>query len=156
MRRQLPGAFRNGVIHRWFFWVTDDSCLLMTTGPHVFKDEPVSYRELRKKAALHHLVQSVTRRTPQTTGEHRLVCWEWHLQTQEKNPELKWPANLFTLAHFEFSLNMCSHLCQFLYLVHCGGWNDVSQQLANKRSKNTVAQIVQKLRVITWSQLCWE
>lgn len=45
-----------------------------TVGSCVAEKQPVSYTELRQQTSLHHLIQIISRRTPQTAGEQWLFC----------------------------------------------------------------------------------
>lgn len=45
-----------------------------TVGSCVAEKQPVSYTELRQQTTLNHLIQIISRRTPQTAGEQWLFC----------------------------------------------------------------------------------
>lgn len=58
--------------------------ILQATSSHVWEQKPVSNTELRKQAALHHVVQLVQGRTPQAAGVHRLLSRKHMLNRRNK------------------------------------------------------------------------
>ncbi len=68
-----PVICGDGVIHRWLVCVAKSCRTLLTAGPHVAENEPVPNSKLREQAVLYHLVQRVTRWTPQAAGKHGLI-----------------------------------------------------------------------------------
>lgn len=54
--------------------VSVTECGPQSAGSCVSEQQPVSNTELGQQTSLHHLIQIIIRRTPQTAGEQRLVC----------------------------------------------------------------------------------
>lgn len=70
----IPVVFGDAVEDERFVFVSVSECGPQTVGPSVAEKQPVSYTELGQQTSLHHLIQIISRRTPQTAGEQRLFC----------------------------------------------------------------------------------
>lgn len=65
----VPVAFSDAVEDGRFVFLS-----VSERGTCVAEKQPVSDTELRQQTSLHHLIQIISRRTPQTAGEQRLFC----------------------------------------------------------------------------------
>ncbi len=70
----VPVTFSDAVEDGRFVFLSVSECGPQTVGPCVTEKQPVSNTELRQQTSLHHLIQIISRRTPQTAGEQRLFC----------------------------------------------------------------------------------